>query len=522
MATETRSGDGLSRPLNNLQVRKGPGWLYAVLSKPKSLRSRLAFWNALVILLTLLLKGLVVYQLVTSLLVLDLDSRLQIQASKLEAAALAASGRPLNAAFFHALVRGDPVSEFTTNSTYIKLFDTVSGHPIAFSSQLDQVLVPLKQGDFEAALHGQRVSGTWQDRDGFQVHTLTIALRDKQQRLIAVAQICQSLQVVKQVQAILVTGLLVGSLVAALLAYAVSFWLTSYELRPLRTLSSTMHNLSAQGLRTRLHPPKAVTEIEQLTGSFNAMAERLEASFALQHTFASDVSHELRTPLTAIQGQLDVLLLDRELKDEVHTDLQQVSAELRRLSRLVTNLLTTTRADAGMLPQPYAYGAQAVELDLLVVETARQARFLNQQRTLKIEELEQLHIPGDADMLKQMVLNLVDNALTYTPPSGQITLALARSSEDSHPVQEEMHARQAEWAVLSVCDTGPGIDPEDLPHIFKRHYRARHTTTSSKLGAGLGLSIARLIAEAHGGSITVESTPGKGTCFRVWLPLPPV
>ncbi len=91
-----------------------------------------------------------------------------------------------------------------------------------------------------------------------------------------------------------------------------------------------------------------------------------------------------------------MLLLDRELKDEVHTDLQQVSAELRRLSRLVTNLLTTTRAEAGMLPQPYAHGAQAVELDLLVVEIARQACFLNQQSTLKITELEQIYIPGDA------------------------------------------------------------------------------------------------------------------------------
>jgi signal transduction histidine kinase len=260
------------------------------------------------------------------------------------------------------------------------------------------------------------------------------------------------------------------------------------------------------------------TEIILLTEAFNQMLDRLEASFALQRAFVTEVSHELRTPLTALQGQMDVLLLDPELKDEMHQDLQQASAELRRLSRLVANLLTTARAEAGMLPQPFLHGTQFVELDLLLVEVARQTRFLDRQSRLELGQLEQMNVPGDADQLKQLLLNLVDNALTYTPPTGQVILELTHSNSAPYPIQQETENGQKEWAVLSVCDTGPGIDPEDLPHIFERYYRARYTRPGSKPGSGLGLSIARLIAVAHDGSITVESELGKGTCFRVWLP----
>lgn len=248
------------------------------------------------------------------------------------------------------------------------------------------------------------------------------------------------------------------------------------------------------------------------------MAERLEASFALQRAFVTDVSHELRTPLTATQGLIEVLLLDSSLKDDVRQDLQQVSAEIQRLSRLVANLLTTARAEAGALPQPYAHGMHFVELDLLLIEVTRQLRFLNQQCKLEIKHLEQVRIPGDVDLLKQLLLNLVENALTYSGPQCEVVLELTSSQGTSLPVPAKMGERQKEWAVLSISDNGPGIDPDDLPHIFERYYRAKHSNVRSRLGSGLGLSIAHLIVEAHGGYITVKSELKKGTCFSIWLP----
>jgi signal transduction histidine kinase len=279
-----------------------------------------------------------------------------------------------------------------------------------------------------------------------------------------------------------------------------------------------MHRLSAQRLQTRLPPQKPDTiEIQRLTEAFNSMLNRLEAGFDSQRNFVTNVSHELRTPLTAVQGHIDVLLLDPHL-DGIRPDLQQINAELRRLSRMVANVLTTARVDAGMLPQPFANGIQYVELDLLLVEVARQAHFLNQQERIEIGHLEQIRVPGDADMLKQVLLNLIDNAIRYTPPPGQVTLSLTRSNKPPEQLQMEARSNSGAWAILSVCDTGPGIHQEDLPHIFERYYRARHIEGRSQRGLGLGLSIAHLIVEAHHGYIDVESEVGKGTCFNVWLP----
>ncbi len=488
--------------------------------KPRSLRGKLARWNALVLLLTLALLEIIIYLAVTYSLIKDVDQRLLTQATRLEAStrSQAVSGQPSDAAFFHQLVRGDPINEFTVNPLSIKLFDVHTSRLLAASPYLNQVLLPFSRSDFEAALHGQQILSELQDARGNQAHALTLPLYDKTQRLVAVAQVILSLQIVKQVQAILLIVLGIGGPLAALVAYGLSFLFTSCELRPLSRLITTMHTLSAQHLERRFHPQRLTIEVILLTEAFNQMLDRLEASFALQRTFVTDVSHNLRTSLTSLQGQMDVLLLDPELKDDVRPDLQRVNAELRRLARLVANLLTTARAEVGRLPQPFRNGIQFVELDLLLVEVARQARFLNQQSRLEVAQLEQMSVPGDADLLKQLLLNLVDNALTYTPPTGQVILELTRSDRAAHPVQQEMEHGQKEWAVLSVCDTGPGIDPEDLPHIFERYYRARHTRAGSKPGSGLGLSIARLIAVAHGGSITVESELGQGTCFRVWLP----
>jgi signal transduction histidine kinase len=479
-------------------------------------------WNALVLLLTLALLGFIVYQTVTYRLVVDLDARLRTQEVRLETAARQwqFSGSPADYTFLNQLVQEEAISEFTAIPITIKLFDKRDGHILALSPHLQQVLLPLSRPDFEAALHGQSILSSVEAPDGNLVHVLTFPLHDKTHQLVAIAQVSQPLQVIKQVQMLLIEVLGLGSLIAVVIAYAVSFLLTNRELRPLSLLIATMHNLSVQGLhQLRLRPQRSTQELELLAEAFNQMLERLDESFALQRAFVADVSHELRTPLTAIQGQIDVLLLHPELEDGLRPDLLHIQAELRRLSRLVVNLLTSARAEAGMLPHIDAAGSQPVQLDLLLVEVARQAHFFNHQSTLEIGQLEQIRILGDADLLKQLLLNLVDNALTYTPPEGRVVLTLTRSRGIPDAAQRTGETERAEWAVLSVCDTGPGIDPEDLPHIFERYYRSQRAGVHNKRGAGLGLFIARLIAEAHGGSISVKSEPGKGACFSVWLPI---
>ncbi|MFL5629486.1 MAG: sensor histidine kinase [Ktedonobacteraceae bacterium] len=487
---------------------------------PRSLCGRLVLWNVVVLLLTLAVLESVVYAVVSTYLMANVDAQLQLQAAKLQSITQTwqLDGHPFDNSFLDQLVIANQGDEFTSGSPYIKLLDARDGHILRRSPNLGRVRLPFILADFTAALQNQSRPNTYQDSSGRQVRILTLALHDTKQHVVVVAQVSQSLEAVQQVRLILALVLASGGLCAALIAYAVGSWVTRRELRPLHVLSTTMLNLSAQGLGMRLSPRKPTAEMQQLTDAFNQMSERLEASFALQRAFVADVSHELRTPLTSIRGQIDVLLMNPALEDEAHQDVQQIRAELGRLSRLVNNLLTNARAEAGVLPEVNPDGAQRVELDVLVIEVARQARFLNQRVSLQLGHLQQVSVPGDADMLKQLMLNLVDNALTYTQPGGKVSITLTCTRPAPEVLKQVKNATQDDWAMVEIHDTGPGIAPADLPHIFERHYRANRLHARGKLSSGLGLSIALLIARVHGGTITVESVVDRGTCFRVWLP----
>lgn len=469
---------------------------------------------------TLIVLGAVVYILVVSYLVTNLDAELQRQGVRLQnfTNTWQAEGRPLDATFFDQLVRTNRGDEFTSTPFYVKLLRPEDGSLLRRSPDLGRTRIPLTRADFESALHGQQVLNTYQDNQGRQVLVLTLPIRDRAGHIIVVAQVSYSLVTVEQFRNILILFLGVGIIVAAGVAYGIGFLVTSHELRPLRTFGITMRNLSAQGLGTRISTQPTTLEMQTLTDAFNLMSERLEASFALQRGFVAAVSHELRTPLTSLRGQVDVLLLHPELGEDSRQDVQQIRTELERLSRLVNNLLTNARAEVGILPRLSMERTQPVELDALLIEVARQVRFLNRQVKLEFEQLQQANVPGDTDLLKQLVFNVVDNALTYCRPGDAVYLGVTCTHDVPGTVEAKKSDEQCAWARLSVRDTGPGIDPADLPRIFERHYRAQRTSTRIPSGSGLGLYIASLIAETHGGSITVESELGKGACFCIWLP----
>lgn len=488
---------------------------------PRTLKGRLILWNILVLLLTLALLAFVVYSVVSHFLISNLDTRLQQEAIQLQefTSTWQKSGHAFDSDYLNQLVHVEQADEFTANASYIKLLDPRNGHLLLRSPNLGKVRLPLNLADFNDALQNRSLPQTYEDNQGRQVRIVTIALRDSRQQVVVVAQVSQSLEAIQQVSLPLGIVLVIGIFFAALVAYIGGLIVLNRELRPLQTLSTTMLHLSTQRLGTRLPLSQNVTEIQQLSDAFNQMAERLEASFALQRTFVADVSHELRTPLTTLSGQIDVLLLDPALKDETRKDVQQVRAELGRMSRMVNNLLVNARAEAGVIQQVPEERRQSVEMDALFIEIARQTRFLTQEVSLRLGELEQVSVAGDRDLLKQLLLNLVDNALTYTPPRGRITLTLTSTRAIPDELRREVGNGQRIWVKGSICDTGSGIAPDDLPHIFERYYRASGTSARGKLSSGLGLSIALLIAQAHGGTILVESVLGQGSCFHLWLPL---
>ena len=239
-------------------------------------------------------------------------------------------------------------------------------------------------------------------------------------------------------------------------------------------------------------------ELGRLTDTINDMLGRLETLFQMQQRLVADVSHELRTPLTTIQGNLDLLRRgaadDPAMRGEA---LHAIGAETERMRRLVNDLLLLAQADAGL-----KLILQPVELDTLLLDVYRQTNVMAGGVALRLGAEDQAMVQGDADRLRQLLLNLVVNALKYTPAGGEVTLGMRRSDG---------------WVQVSVSDTGVGIAPEDLAHIFDRFYRADPSRACSG-GFGLGLPIAQWIAQAHGGRIEVVSELGKGSTFTVWLP----
>jgi signal transduction histidine kinase len=280
-------------------------------------------------------------------------------------------------------------------------------------------------------------------------------------------------------------------------------WLTTWRaLAPLEAVTQTaMHISRADDLSRRIPDLRpSEDEIGQLIRAFNQTLSRLENLFLTQRRFLADVGHELRTPLTVIKGNVDLLRRMGCADDE---SLDGIESEVDRLTRLVGDLLLLAQAESGKLP----LDRRIVELDTLVLKALQQMSVLARKGPqLRLGDIDQVLVCGDKDRLKQVLINLIGNAIKYTPPKGEVVVGIGKV---------ESQAR------LTVRDTGPGIPPEDLPHVFERFYRGEKSRTRSTdgKGFGLGLSIAYWIVRNHEGRIEVSSTEGQGTTFCVWLPL---
>ncbi|MDP9351781.1 MAG: HAMP domain-containing histidine kinase, partial [Chloroflexota bacterium] len=295
-----------------------------------------------------------------------------------------------------------------------------------------------------------------------------------------------------------------GLLVALALAMFGLSVMTSTTLRPLERLIRTAESIgSSRDLSQRVDPPGTDDEVGRLAVTFNGMLSRLQASdvqlresLESQRRFVADASHELRTPLTTIRGNAGMLRQVRMAPEHRAEAIDEIHREAERMSRLVGYLLVLARADAGR-----ELRREPVELAGLVQEVATQAARLADGREISTDVRESFTVVGDPDALRQLVVILLDNAVKYTPQGGSITVTLLGRGDDVR---------------LSVADTGIGIGPEHLPHIFDRFYRV--DPARSEGGTGLGLAIARWIAEQHGGRIEAESSPGRGSTFTVLLP----
>ena len=307
-------------------------------------------------------------------------------------------------------------------------------------------------------------------------------------------------ETVRQVLLMLATGLPV----AVSVAVAGGFVLVRRALKPVDNLSQKAAVITQHNLSERLPVVRTGDELERLSLSLNLMISRLEDAINSSKQFVADASHELRTPLAVLRGELENLAQDSQLKSQTRETLGSALEEVDRLAKIVEGLLALSRLDTGEVKSEW------VRFDLaeLVATTADQMNLLAEDKHIAVvcDCAERVMVEGDQARLKQVVVNLLDNAIKYTPDGGRIRLKTARDEGS---------------AVLDVVDDGIGIPPEALPHVFKRFFRVdgSRSREHGAGGAGLGLSIVKSICDAHGARVEVSSTPGQGSQFRVRQPL---
>ncbi len=296
--------------------------------------------------------------------------------------------------------------------------------------------------------------------------------------------------------------ILLLSPVVAVLASGGGYWLSSRALRPVDRITRAAQEINSNNLAKRLDVAQTGDELQRLSETLNSMLGRLESSFNRITQFTADASHELRTPLALMRTTTEVSLRTSQTAAEYREAQQEVLSELEKTSSLVEKLMLLARADAGVeslqrVPVNVAECLRDACKDGKVLAEAKQLEFVDHI------DAQKLFIQGDSHALHRLFLILIDNAVKYTPPGGSVTVSLTGSNGS---------------VITEFRDTGIGISAEDLPHIFERFYRADKARSREFDGVGLGLSIARWVAEAHRGSIEVQST-SDGSVFRVRLPL---
>jgi len=331
-------------------------------------------------------------------------------------------------------------------------------------------------------------------------HTLPQGEAYQIQMAASLRPVQTSLQGLRQIEGFLFPfALLISAIGSALLI--------NRSLNPVRQVIATARKINSGSLRQRLLETSSGDEIQELSRTLNQMLDRLERSFKQMIQFTADASHELRTPLTVIRGNLELILRNKSAMDngsrtsEVRETLAQTLEEAERLSKTVSQLMELTQLDSGEIRLEH----EVFDLTELVATTAEQMKLLAEDKQIQLEgQLSpEVKVQGDRYRLKQVLLNLIDNAIKYCPEGSRIHIRLALAD-----------AR----CMLEVKDNGPGIPEGEIQRLFDRFYRIDKARSREIGGSGLGLSICKSICEAHGGTIEAESDFGLGSTFRVILP----
>jgi signal transduction histidine kinase len=459
------------------------------------IRWRLTLWFSLILCAVLVVCGVSFHTLLQRSLRNDVDDNLKIHSANVQ--------RTLNLEDIPAPIDYDTgcgclpsVDEFVSPGIYVQLIDR-NGNIVGKSHNLGEQELPVDRSLMERGFGGETSIETIDAGDGAKVRVMASPLYLQHQTLLL--EVGQSLQHIDDIMSQIDWALLAGILLAVALAGISGGVLVRRALSPVEAITRTAESIeSSSDLSQRVGYSGPQDEIGQLAATFDRMIDHLDRVFQSQRHFVADASHELRSPLTVLQGNLD--LLKRNLGEEDRREsLRAIEAETQRMGRIVKDLLLLAEVESGPIER-----RKVVSLGEILLEGLERGRQLTGNRNIILGRHEELSVRGDYYGLMQLLANLIDNAIRYTPEGGAITLSLYRDGD---------------WARLEVADTGMGIAPEHLPHVFDRFYQVDKGRSRADGGSGLGLAIVKAIAEQHQGKVTVTSEPGKGSTFTVWLKL---
>jgi heavy metal sensor kinase len=465
--------------------------------RPQPLRAKLTLWYGVLLFFTLSAFGAAFYVVLARNLYRSVDHKLLTLAEVVAESSVRNFLRPGLNDFSHLLEElfGVPAA-----GQFIQVLDP-SGNVGSRSRNLERTKLPVSPMALKRAVHGgEMVYETIGDSSSrHRLLTYPVVVRGRVRNIV---QVATSLGVLSETLREVLWVLAMGIPACLTIALFGGWLLVRRALRPIETMVAALRNLEADNLDARIPEEGGSLEIRELAENFNALLARLEDAFRKLRQFTADASHELRTPLTVLRGEAEVALRHPRTPEEYQEVIASSLEETHRMGRIVEDLMLLAQGDLGVAP------IEKLEMDLsrFLAEVASYAEVLAEAKGVLLTAAggPPVTVRADALRLRQLFLNLLDNAVKYTPPGGKVFLSHTRTEKG--------------WVRVTVKDTGVGIPPEDLERIFERFYRVDKHRARAVGGSGLGLAICRWVAEVHGGRIEVRSSPGSGSSFMVHLP----
>ena len=474
----------------------------------KSIRFKVLTWYMLLLAVTLFSFSIVLYGSFNKVLINNLDDLLSSRAEGVTDSVHTYwhdKGNASDMAPFLNIAR-DWVEEKRKDPELMKVFVQILSVKTErlVSTKSMPFIAPVPKSDFEDVLAGEdsfnSLSGVFADgkKAKFRVYTRPVIEDGK---VVYIVQTAGPIELISIASGSLMVILFILLPLTIILAGIPGVLLAGLTLKPVNSMINTLKHITAENLKLKIHIPDTKDEVRRLADTFNDMIERLDRSFSSQQNFIKDISYELKAPLFILKGELAAVLDKSYSREEYEAILRKGLEELDQFSQIIDNLIVLARFDNSQMPLEI----KRVNLTRVIEEVVKAAKDVAGEKDIVLSSFLQdvIILDGDEERLRKLFTNLVDNAVKYTRRNGKVIVAAHRGKDSAN---------------ITVSDTGIGIPDDELSYIFDRFYQI-NKSRSAKNGFGLGLSIAKSIAESHKGKIIVESQPGKGSTFTVALPI---